>query len=269
MPKSTRGTKKPAAAKGRGTGKKTGAAAAPKSKSATARGAASSSGDSGGKAFYVLAILVLLTAVVFLANRLYFQPGVKPVKDRPAARHETADAGSGDTEKKAEEKKDVGEKKDKKETVQGDKKDVADRALTPAREVRLYFFRFNEKTEKVSLAYARRTIRADVPLLGAMQELARGLSKKEEQSGLLTALPAGLVVRGVVIKNGVAHVDFNEALERNAVGSILMNRIDQIVYTATQFDGVKGVVIKINGAERRTIGPDGLALANPLTRSQR
>ncbi len=263
MTKSTKGTKKPAAAGGRGTGKKSGAAAPSRSKAPTARKTAPSSGDSGGRAFYVLAILVLLTAVVFLANRLYFQPGVMQVKDRPSERHETADAGKKD----AEAKKDADAKTEKKETVRQDKKSTGDQALTPEREVRLYFLRFNEKTEKVNLAYSRRTIRADMPLLGAMQELAKGPSGREEQSGLLSALPGGLVVRGVVIKNRVAHIDFNEALERNAVGSILMNRIDQIVYTATQFEGVAGVVIKINGVERRTIGPDGLALARPLTRA--
>jgi spore germination protein GerM len=48
-----------------------------------------------------------------------------------------------------------------------------------------------------------------------------------------------------------------------------MNRIEQIVFTATQFEGVEGVVIKINGVERSTIGPDGLALARPLTRARR
>ncbi len=263
MPKPTKGTKKPAAAGGRGTGKKSGAAAPSTSKAPAARKTAPSSGDSGGRAFYVLAILVLLTAVVFLANRLYFQPGTGPVKDRPSERHETADAGKKDVEAK----KDSDEKKEKKETVRQDKKSTGDQALIPEREVRLYFLRFNEKTEKVNLAYSRRTIRADMPLLGAMQELAKGPGGREEQSGLLSALPGGLVVRGVVIKNRVAHIDFNEALERNAVGSILMNRIDQIVYTATQFEGVEGVVIKINGVERRTIGPDGLALARPLTRA--
>ncbi len=260
MPKSKKGAKKPAASKGRGSTKKSGSTAPSKAKAPAARKAPP--GDPGGKALYVLAILVLVTIVVYLASRLYFQPA-PPKAKAPVARHDVADSAQKDAVKAAD------ERKDKKETTRGDKKEAGDQALIPAREVRLYFLRFNEKTEKVSPAYARRTIRADVPLLGAMQELVKGLSRKEEQSGLLSALPGGLLVRGVVVKNRVAHIDFNEALERNAVGSILMNRIDQIVYTATQFEGVDGVVIKINGVERSSLGPDGLALARPLTRTQR
>lgn len=266
MPKSTSGTKK-TAARGRGSGKKSGGSA-PKAKAPAARKAPPPPGDSGGKAFYVLAIMVLLAAVVFMANRLYFQQGTRPgSEDR--ARREAAVVDKKDDVKTDGQKKAEIEKGDKKETASGDKKDDARPVLAPERDVRLYFLRFDEKTEKVSLAWAKRTIRADVPLMGTMQELARGLSKKEERSGLLTALPPGLAVRGVVIRNRVAYIDFNEALERNAVGSILMNRIDQIVFTATQFEGVEGVVIKINGVERSTIGPDGLALARPMTRSRR
>ncbi|HSV96597.1 MAG TPA: GerMN domain-containing protein [Spirochaetota bacterium] len=265
MAKSTKGTQKSSAAKGRGTTKKGKAAAAPK---APAARKAPPLGDSGGRALYVLAILVLLTIAVLLVDRLYFKPGTPTEKDRPTPRQEIADADKKEASKTADVEKEADEKKDKKETVREDKKHSPGETLAPTREVRLYFLRFNEKTEKVGLAYARRTIRSDVPLLGAMQELAKGPSRKEEQAGMLSALPGGLMVRSVVIRNRVAHIDFNEALERNAVGSILMNRIDQIVFTATQFEGVDGVVIRINGAERKTIGPDGLALASPLTRAQ-
>ncbi len=265
MPKSTSGTKK-TAARGRGSGKKAGGSA-PKAKAPAARKAPLPPGDSGGKALYVLAIMALLAAVVFMANRLYFQQGARPAPEDRARREAVVDK-KDDVKTDGQKKAEV-EKGEKKETASADKKNDAGPVLAPERDVRLYFLRFDEKTEKVSLAWAKRTIRADVPLLGTMQELTKGLTKKEERSGLLTALPPGLAVRGVVIRNRIAYIDFNEALERNAVGSILMNRIEQIVFTATQFEGVEGVVIKINGVERSTIGPDGLALARPLTRSRR
>jgi spore germination protein GerM len=42
----------------------------------------------------------------------------------------------------------------------------------------------------------------------------------------------------VSIINNIAFINFNSALEEGAAGNILMNRLDQIVYTATQFDNV-------------------------------
>lgn len=268
MPKSTGGKKKPASARGRGTNKKS-TKSAPATKAPPARKTPPPLDGSGGKAFYVLAIMALLAAVVFMANRLYFRQTDWIASDGRPTRQEAVvedkkDASSPGVERKADELKDG-----KKETASVDKNDGEKHVLAPEREVRLYFLRFDEKTEKVDLAWARRTMRADVPLLETMKELARGLNKKEERSGLLSALPQGLLVRGVSVHNRVAYIDFNEALERNAVGNILMSRIDQIVFTATQFDGVDGVVIKINGVERTTLGPDGLALARPLTRSRR
>jgi len=72
----------------------------------------------------------------------------------------------------------------------------------------------------------------------------------------------------VKIRNKTAEIDFNSAIEYGAAGSILLNRLDQIVYTATQFSGVGSVIIKINGKARQTLGADGLSISGPLHRRQ-
>ena len=85
---------------------------------------------------------------------------------------------------------------------------------------------------------------------------------------MLTAVPHGLRVNGIRLKNGTAEIDFNGAIEQGAGGSVLINRIDQIVYTATQFPNVRSIVIKINGRPRQTLGMDGLSIGGPLHRRQ-
>jgi len=75
-------------------------------------------------------------------------------------------------------------------------------------------------------------------------------------------------INSVKIRNKTAEIDFNSAIEYGAAGSILLNRLDQIVYTATQFSGVGSVIIKINGKARQTLGADGLSISGPLHRRQ-
>ncbi len=81
-------------------------------------------------------------------------------------------------------------------------------------------------------------------------------------------MPAGLRVRSVTVKHRIAEIDFNSAIEENAAGSILIGRLDQIVYTATELGGVDSVVIKINGRRRQFIGSDGLSIGGPMHRRQ-
>jgi spore germination protein GerM len=109
-------------------------------------------------------------------------------------------------------------------------------------------------------------VKGDEPLEAALQELLKGLSGAEKRGGLLSAMPERLALRGITVKNRTAYIDFNDAFEENAIGNIIQSRIDQIVYTATQFEDVDGVIIQVNGVAKKFVGGDGVVLNNPLTR---
>ena len=47
-----------------------------------------------------------------------------------------------------------------------------------------------------------------------------------------------------------------------------MSRIDQIIWTATQIDGINGVQIKINGKTKSTLGNEGISISGVLTRKK-
>jgi len=135
-------------------------------------------------------------------------------------------------------------------------------------EVKIYFVKLNEKTEKMLLTPVARKVARGEPLENTMRELIKGPTVAEKKKGLLTAVPPGLKVKSIRLKNGMAEIDFNGAIEQGAGGSVLINRIDQIVYTATQFRDVRSIVIKINGRPRQTLGTDGLSIGGPLHRRQ-
>ena len=232
---------------------------------------------------YVLVIMGLATAIVLMVNKHDSKKGQR--KESPP--HETSavrDAGreKPEAEKKHEdtiEKKDTSEKIEKREKPEkaekigapvkpetGQEKKQAEKP--EEKNVRIYLVKLNEESEKMYLAPVGRKVSGGSVLENTIQELIKGPTASEKKKGMLTAVPPSLRVNGVKIRNNVAEIDFNGAIEQGAAGNVLINRIDQIVYTATQFPNVRSVVIKINGRARQTLGTDGLSIGGPLHRRQ-
>jgi len=254
------------------TKKKTTAKAMPKKAAVPSPAAVPRMAEKGKNPIYVLIIMALVTAIALMVNRYSLRD--EGEKDKPKKKPlpvsiETQDRK--DDREKREEKETSPDKKEKIEKAQkkerrepSEKKETTDKPA--AEEVKVYFVKLNEKSEKMYLAPVARTVRGGPLLENAMKELIRGPTSAEKRKGHLTAVPAGLRVNSVKIRNQSAEIDFNGAIEQGATGSILIHRIDQIVYTATQFPNVKSVVIKINGKQRQTLGTDGLSIGGPLHR---
>ncbi|MFW5771067.1 MAG: GerMN domain-containing protein, partial [Spirochaetota bacterium] len=124
----------------------------------------------------------------------------------------------------------------------------------------------NEKTEKTYLHPVFRTVSATTPVKSSIEELIKGPSPSEKNRGLLTAVHSDIKLYDVTISGNTAILNFNSAIEYGATGNILLSRIDQIIYTATQFDNIDNIIIKINGKTRRFLGSDGIAVGGPLHR---
>ncbi len=132
--------------------------------------------------------------------------------------------------------------------------------------VKVYFVRLNEKSEKLYLSSVKRKVKRKTKIRDSLLSLIQGPSPYEKKAGVLTAVPDSIRVRGIDIRGKTAVIDFNTAIESGATGSMLLKRIDQIVYTATQFDEIENVRIRINGQYRKTLGSDGLSISGPLHR---
>ncbi len=260
------------------TKKKTAAKAGPKKTAAPSPAAAPRKAEKSKNPLYVLIIMALVTAIALMVNRYSLRDEGerdKPEKKPRSVSTETQDRK--DDREKREEKKISPDKKEKikkaekaekaEKIEKRDPSEKKDGSEKPAvEEVKVYFVKLNEKSEKMYLAPVARTVRGGSLLENAMKELIRGPTAAEKRKGHLTAVPPGLRMNSVKIRNRSAEIDFNGAIEQGATGSILINRIDQIVYTATQFPNVKSVVIKINGKQRQTLGTDGLSIGGPLHR---
>ncbi len=225
---------------------------------------------------YVLVIMGLVTAIALMVNRyaMHDEAGrgqIKKKQDRTGTEMTSRPIDQKDDRDSRDDKKKKTEKIEKKDRIEKAekpdppvKKEAAERLDT--NEVKVYFVKLNEKSEKMYLTPVVRNVPHGALLENSMKELIKGPTQSEKKKGHLTAMPTGLRVNSIRIRNSSAEIDFNGAIEQGASGSILINRIDQIVYTATQFPNVKSVIIKINGKQRQTLGNDGLSIGGPLHR---
>jgi spore germination protein GerM len=249
------------------------AKSAPKKKSATAKKpkgtAASRPPERGKNAIYVLIIMVLLTALALLFGKFY-GPRISGGDEKP--KEQAAAEKKAEKQEKSREVENTKEERPEKaaheEKTQKQPEKNETPAKQPAENVRIYFVALNEKTDKMYLAPVQRKVNKEQLLENTLRELVRGPTSAEKRKGLLTAIPPELKINSVRIRNRTAEIDFNGAIEHGAAGNILINRIDQIVYTATQFNSVNSVIIKINGKTRQTLGADGLSISGPLHRRQ-
>jgi germination protein M len=234
--------------------------------SKSARASARSTRPARGRGpVYMLVILGLLTVLVLMLNKFAERtvPASKKDRDTSSAPEDLKKhAGPGGSENT--QMTDVVHEKESNNAPGG-------RALkeTNAREnTKIYLIKLDERTEKMYLSSVPRRVGTKSILESTMRELIKGPTPLEKKRGYLTAVPRDLRLNGIRLKNRTVELDFSSAIERDATGSILLNRIDQIVYTATQFPGVTGVIIKINGKKRETLGADGLSIGGPLQRRE-
>ncbi|MFH0975356.1 MAG: GerMN domain-containing protein [Spirochaetota bacterium] len=284
--KTTGGKKKPAA-------KKAGSARTKPRTSKTSAGAVrkkSVKGKPDKTPLFVLTIMALLTviAIMLISN---YRAGkgdvaskvkasdtgtkdltVKNDADAQKQKKDKANEKAGKEQKEEKAVKNAGEDKiarnNKEEKAGQDNKDnkVKDSKDAAQSLFYIYLVKYSENSERMSLQPVKRNINSASPLKDTLNELIKGPSRLEKKKGLLTAIPDDLRIRNVHVVGKNAVLDFNDAIESNANGEILLTRIDQLVYTATQFEGIESVIFKVNGKQKKFLGGDGLSVSGPVGR---
>lgn len=127
--------------------------------------------------------------------------------------------------------------------------------------VTVYFFRDDGNMEPVSREVALDEDTPEARLNAAVNELLKGPSS--EQSGqLFTQLPEGVKLLGVEIEPPYATLDFSAELENMGGSARVFGVLDQLVYTATELDGVDDLILKMEGEQvgttERPFTGDGL-----------
>ena len=125
------------------------------------------------------------------------------------------------------------------------------------------YFAYNEKMQPAARTAAPGT---KAVLKAALEALIAGPTASERSAGLVTMVPKGTKLLGVTIAANVAIVDFNPAFASGGGSLSMFDRLAQVVYTATQFPGVKAVTFKLDGKKVDVFGGEGIILDKPRTR---
>ncbi len=133
--------------------------------------------------------------------------------------------------------------------------------------IKLYFVKYIDSLDKLKLEMVERNIKyTDMVLTKAINLLILGPTQKESSEGISSVMPAGVKLLNINIKNNTAYINFNSAFETGVGISMLEARLYQVIYTATQFNGIKRVVFLINGKRKETFSAEGLSIRRPFTR---
>lgn len=266
--------KKNTAKKKNTTAKKPGKKVASSVKSRSISAGAGRSGRRTDKApVFAVCSMALLTAVILLVNRNLNNKNIIPKNEitiKNTVQQRTADLPADEqSEKKIVIVKD--KVKDNKTIIEGkeklnEQKSVIEKEKSLIKDVNIYLVKYNEKNEKMSLAPMKRKVSSDSPLRDTLSALLKGPSAFEKKRGLLTAIPDNLKIKDVKVRNRTAVLNLNNAIEENANGNILLMRIDQLVYTATQFDDIDNIEIMVDGKLKKHFGGEGLFIDGPISR---
>lgn len=111
-----------------------------------------------------------------------------------------------------------------------------------------------------------RGVAATEAVIGAaVRSLLAGPTHAGVRSGAQTAVPSGTQLLGISLHGGVATVDVTSDFTAGGSAASERLRLAQLVYTVTQFPGVRGVLLHLDGAPVTALS-DGLVLASPMTR---
>jgi SHS2 domain-containing protein len=139
--------------------------------------------------------------------------------------------------------------------ISGEMIDESENNLVEELTINVYFIETIDGQEEIvaverEIPYTLRTAQASV------EELLKGPKPSEIDKGLSTSIAEGVELNSLHIENGVAYVDFNEALDEGIAGSAWVTSIrNQIAKTLSQFETVDEVVISIDGETENILQP--------------
>ncbi len=127
-------------------------------------------------------------------------------------------------------------------------------------QVSLYFIRYRGKHS--SMVRVIRDVRnAKISYETVVRILQKGPRMSER--GLLNAFDESIKLHSVSVESGIATVDVSSAIGKMS-SNIIKDRIDQLTLTLTQFTGIRGIRILIDGKPVHTIGSEKIPLPETI-----
>jgi hypothetical protein len=130
----------------------------------------------------------------------------------------------------------------------------------------MYFIRMDTDGTLVRTTVTRTVRAASSPLFDAVVSLLSGPTAAEEARGISSLIPAGTQLINAAMRGTTAVLNFNETFLFNNYGAEgYLAQLRQIVWTATEFPGVRNVQFLIEGQRVDFLG-DNIRIDAPVSR---
>ena len=115
------------------------------------------------------------------------------------------------------------------------------------------------------IGYYRKNIENKIKF--AIKELIKGPTQEEKKEGFSTSLNENIVLLNVSLDGDIVNLDFSKEVEEGGGTLLMETRIAQIVYTVTQFEGIRKVRFLIEGKNIDYFSGEGITIVEkPVSR---
>lgn len=116
------------------------------------------------------------------------------------------------------------------------------------------------------LAPVQRSVVSPLTVDSAIASLIQGATAQEQAQGLRSAINQQTAVLGSEVTDGVARIDVSSAFSGIGAQEQIL-ALAQLVYTATEIEGISAVQVLLDSATVEVPRSDGTLTSSPLTRA--
>ena len=138
---------------------------------------------------------------------------------------------------------------------------------TKSKDEGIYLVEYDENSGAITLIFRNRNFNNNISIENAIKTLLNGATDDENNKNIISCIPRNTELLDIFVEDDIVYLNFNEDFEFNPLGNEgTMIQIYQLVYTATQFEGIDKVIFLINGNLNETIGAEGSIENTAFTR---
>ena len=138
---------------------------------------------------------------------------------------------------------------------------------TKSKDEGIYLVEYNENSGAITLIFRNRNFKNEASIENAIKTLLNGATDDENNKNIISCIPKNTQLLDIFVEDDTVYLNFNEDFEFNPLGNEgTMIQIYQLVYTATQFEGIDKVIFLIDGNLNETIGAEGSIENTAFTR---
>ncbi len=133
----------------------------------------------------------------------------------------------------------------------------------------IFLAQYDERLGNITIIPKERDMNRNTTLEEAILSLLEGAKEEEYNNNIISLISRNTSLLDLFVEDETVYLNFSDDFEFNPLGDEgIIVQIYQIVYTATQFEGINKVVFLIDGEHKEFLGSEGQILNKEFTRME-